>query len=1176
MRMIKPYGRSETTLTHGQQPRRKLRPNTPGDTPVNIVEYAKTHPELIIAQWISAIDKIAAKPHGDKKPTPEQRQFRQRLGEAAFEVLSNQNLLPLPDRKDELEGLWWSKIHPYGKDDDTEKSGWEKGRWYKRFAGGTKPPQADPAAIAEKIRKHLHQQEYRIWPDRPDKRRGRIEARAESIAESVPALPPAFPDGEHPWSDKDKEQYKTAGNIAHQIKLKHEARKKQEEERGFSMRDAAPILFEQYGRLFKDDNGKALPVAGARERFPGLFALHSAVKDAYARILETHRPLTGKKSVTPVFPPDMEALFRLLRAKADNRDLNALTRLGKLIHYQATPSSGADAPGNVIDHWPADVEHSQYRTSAGQAEIKRHEAFVRVWRNTIALAARTLKDWADPDGRIGRDILLQIEKAIKEFRASAYDKKLSLLFGNRSDLFKGQDEDFQKSVLRLALKGWADLRNASFHFKGRRSFVSALKESPEEPIAVPAAHKLLKCDLQERRDRLIAVLRAAHVEYYFDQNRLKALIGAVVNAEPSALPPPLPRFRRVLDRAKKAWDRKPYVLHLPPPDNRAELEKPGRQCRYVVTKTLYERGFPAWLEKQSADTLNEWIERAVERTTKAARTTNKDQRAVARAAGLIHLVEGQGIAHFIDRLSAETATELRVQRGYDSDPDRARKQAKYLDDLRCDVVGQAFKDYLDDADLAWTLDDLSKERPETKCSTLPEPAADPPQQKAEDWEAVLYFLLHLVPVDTIGRLQHQLRKWSILENQASAEAEGAGRLFSLYLDMHDAKFEGSEGVAGAEALKGLFQSDTFAKACPEQPGQDAGRYVPWRGLREILRFGSLGPLMPVFKQHPITAEEVDELMAEEKPGNGEGGLSLIATHQAKREELHNEWTRKKGKKGRFSEQNKTAYRRALKKVVKHRQLAAHVRLNNHNRLHKLLMEVLGRLVDYAGLWERDLYFTTLALIWLRKKKPETIFNSKGRKAVKNGQIVKALRTFLNSQDTDQRAIFCQLQRLFGNDFLDRENGVVRVRNDLAHFNMLQGDPPSLNLTRTVNHTRRLMAYDRKLKNAVSQSIKEMLAREGLNLTWTMQDHDLASATITPRQAVHLEDTEIRENLHGKQFVKMVAALFNGKAQDPDKADILSLDNIRQGGQHTAGRATYGRAGNTRKEDEKPEQQAKKA
>ena len=1125
MRIIKPYGRSSTEFDGKDRLTRKLRRNLTYKTH-EIGEFAETHPELVIAQWISAIDKIAAKPKGDR-PTPEQREFRQRLGEAAFRALTEKKLKSRKNGEPALDKVWWSKIHPYSEEDDKETSGRARGRWYERFAGDTDPSEAVAEDIAKKIYEHLHENEYRIHESSPQKRDGRIAARAASIRNNALRPRPAADSVASRWTGEEKRTYEDKGDVAAEI-----ARKVAEIEknnRRVSMRDAAPLLFEQYRKLFPDGNGKALSIREAREKFPDLFPLHMAVKDAYVRLLKNHK----KKSVAGVLPKDMAALFRLIASKSDNRDLNALVRLGKVIHYAAAPKGNADAPRNVIDNWPGDVTHSHYWTSDGQAKIKRNEAFVRVWRHTIALAAQTAKDWADPNGKIQDDILFNIKRVTGDkFNKSAYGQKLPLLFGNRAGLFTGNEAGFQKSVLRLALEGLAELRNTSFHFTGRGGFVAALKRdfSNMDPAAVAAVHDLLKRDLKEQLTQLIDALRAAHVEHYYDQERLNALIAAIVRTEPGQVP--LPKFNRVLDRVEKAWRRKSFFPRLPPPGKRDALEQhPGRLCRYVVTKTLCERAFPAWLEGQSAETLNRWIERATKRTTQAARKINNDEVAVARAVKLIRLSNGEGIAHFFDRLSAATATEMRVQRGYDSDADKAREQAKYIDDLRCDVVGQAFKAYLDDVKLVWVLKDLNDDLPKNKRSNLdavPQPESDPSPQQAKDWHAVLYFLIHLVPVDAVGRLQHQLRKWTVLERQPSDDVQAVQHLFGLYLDMHDAKFKGSEGVAGAAALKRLFESgQAFSQACPGQPGEDTGHYVPWRGLREILRFGSLKPLMPIFEQQRITAEDVRDLTNLETPESGEGSVSPIAEHQAERERLHEEWVEKKDK---FPEKDRAEYVEALAAVVGHRHLAAHVRLHNHARLYGLLMQVLGRLADYAGLWERDLYFTTLALTSLQKKHPRDIFNKDGRKALNNGQIVNALRKLENSQDVEKQTIFCRMQQLFGKDFLmdgEQGKGAASIRNDLLHFNMLRDPNTQLNLTDSVNRTRRLMAYDRKLKNAVSRSIKEMLAREGLDLTWTMRGHELGSARVKTRQAFHLGGKAIKEDLHGAKFVSMTAALFAG-------------------------------------------------
>ena len=900
MFIIKPYGRSHTDFESEGKLRRKIRLDKDNGRlrakPVDVDEFTKTHPEIVIAQWISAIDKVAAKPRGGE-PTPAQRAFRQRLGEAALELLTGRGLLDLSNRKGELERLWWSKIHPYGREDADKGKGRERGRWYERFAGEAEPADADAVAIAEKVREHLHEREYRIDPGRPDKRLGRITARAASIVRSVPPSVP--PDEGRCWSAQDEKDYEKAGNVAAHIRGRAE---RLEQEAGgrnrLSVRDAAPVLYEQYGRLFRDGNGTALGVREARKKHPGMFALHCAVKDAYARILENHRPVEKgrRKSLARVLPADMGTLFRLVEAKADNRNLNALVRLGKLIHYQAAPSSGRDGPGNVVDDWRPDIARSRYRTAEGQSEIKRTEAFVRVWRNTVALAARTLKDWADPknDKDIG-DVLGRdgIGKATGEkFDAGDYSTKLPLLFGDRNDLFEGKDEAFGKSVLRLALNGWAELRHSSFHFRGRGEFVRTLQYEPAtaDKEAVAAARALLNRDAAGRWDRVTADLRAVHVERYFDQERLDALVEAAAHTEPSRSP--LPRFRRVLDRMEKAWPRKPHLLHLPPPSNRAELEKPGLRRRYSVTKTLYERAFRGWLEKQTAATLNGWIRRAVERATEAARFINRDEHAVARTADLVHLGDGEGIADFVDQLSARTATEFRVQRGYDSDADNARKQSKHLDDLRCDVVGQAFEAYLEDAGLTWVLerpDDALPEEQRSRLDAVPTAAPDSSLKEPKDWEAILYFLVHLVPVDAVNRLRRQLQKWSVLEQKAteSGDARSLARILDLYLEMHDAKFEGGEGMAGARALHDLFETpETFDRVCPTQTDEDRDRYVPWRGLREILRFGCLAPLTPVFQQYPVKADHVDKLEEREKV---EDGVSRIARRQKEREHLHERW-----------------------------------------------------------------------------------------------------------------------------------------------------------------------------------------------------------------------------------------------------------------------------------------------
>lgn len=85
----------------------------------------------------------------------------------------------------------------------------------------------------------------------------------------------------------------------------------------------------------------------------------------------------------------------------------------------------------------------------------------------------------------------------------------------------------------------------------------------------------------------------------------------------------------------------------------------------------------------------------------------------------------------------------------------------------------------------------------SKLEDLKTPPAEPAPLP---WQRVLYYLVHSVPVEEIGRLYHQLRKWSVLEGRPDADALAVQAVFDLYLDMHDAKFEGGASLTAVERL----------------------------------------------------------------------------------------------------------------------------------------------------------------------------------------------------------------------------------------------------------------------------------------------------------------------------------------------------------------------------------------
>lgn len=1192
MRIVKPYGRSHVEPGGPEARKRVLWPRDGMHSPRDLKDFVLTHNEILIAQWISTIDKIATKPGLGNGPTDEQRNFRNRLGNAAWAFLIDRKILSgLDDAavKKHFSSLWRVKIAPYGTDKykprrvqrgrAVPQPPSSKGRWYGRFSNSSNVADVNAADVVLKIHEHLHEAEYRIKGDSPNRTKGRIAARAESITTNV--LRPK--NTSISWAKADCDAYAKAGNIAEEIKAAAKRRENGEDGAGtrrVTINVAAPLLFAHYAKLFVGSDGKPFSISGAQSNAPKLFQLHMAVKDCYSRLLKHHgKDLKAhgdrRRKISDILPDTMDKLFALVDAKKGNRDLNALVRLGKIIHYEASADM-EDSPANSVIQWPADISKSVYWSSDGQSAIKRNEAFVRVWRHALALASRTLTDWADPEGQINGDILLSdpIKKSTGElFNSANYLRKVELLFGNLSNLFKGENDiSFQKNILKFALESTASLRHSAFHFKGLGGFTGALGElgGSTDEASSKAICDLVTTDAKNRAAQLLKTLRGVHVEYFLSNDQSQKLLTALLTAELASLP--LPRFTRMLLRAENVWKNSEGKPLLPAPANRAALENAARLCQYTTLKLLYERSFRCWLQMRDAGILNTYIDRAVSRATKAAQDLNArgdaDRREiiVSRASKLGRINDGETITTFFFNLSAETASEMRVQRGYEGDPNAAREQASHIENFKCEIIALAFVDFLKEKDFSF-LGEISPDEPmpEHASFNLDTLEKQTTETQFEVWQASLYFLIHLVPVSDVSKLLHQIRKWEILASDpveikssiATDQARDVSAVLELYLDMHETKFEGGDVLTGCAAFRDFFESDRlFDQVFLSQSSEASDERIPYRGLREIMRFGHLPALRHVFRQHRIAGKEIEELHEAEEVI---GAKSKIAQWQEQRETLHEKWAREKKA---FAGADLRSYAETLAKVIRHRHLAAQVTLTDHVRLHRLLMSMLGRLVDFSGLWERDLYYATLALIHQAGCRPDQIFNEEGLKCLGKGQIIEALRK--TQKNTTSEKLKSDLFRHFGAG-LNGDVSHVHIRNNFAHFNMLKGTDSGVCFTACVNDARKLMSYDRKLKNAVSQSIAEMLTREGLTLNWTMDtNHSLGKAVLQSRQARHLGKINrpekvdpsqrgkkpmryaVLENLHSKNFVQMAATLFSGTAKDVLDVAEIPIDRIDWG------------------------------
>ena len=233
---------------------------------------------------------------------------------------------------------------------------------------------------------------------------------------------------------------------------------------------------------------------------------------------------------------------------------------------------------------------------------------------------------------------------------------------------------------------------------------------------------------------------------------------------------------------------------------------------------------------------------------------------------------------------------------------------------------------------------------------------------------------------------------------------------------------------------------------------------------------------------------------------------------------------------------KSKYKDVLAKIIRYRELKNKAYLHKPKQMHQLIMALIGRMLSYVQLWERDIYFVLLCFVFLKHSTLEARDTDKNfYKLVNKGQSITAVNNdYLYKEkpferSADIQGICNELRHVF------RINANVELRNNLAHINYLRisnNEAVTLpNFTDLINHLRKMLAYDRKLKNAVAKSMIELLERHNLIISFTVNQHQLKLKSLDSKTIFHFgkqkkREDNIPEKLHSSDFAKLVKKIFN--------------------------------------------------
>lgn len=447
----------------------------------------------------------------------------------------------------------------------------------------------------------------------------------------------------------------------------------------FRSADFGRMLHDHFGTL-KDKTEERSP---QRKR---LWSLHNHARAFYQRLAKSDRfkladrakgertiQIDAQKSIEVndrsfqlkrIVPTDKTALLSVLTGKKRNADIGELIRLGKLVVHASDlslyPDSGdlrkldSQQLSNLFEK-----RLDYLATSDGQAEIKRNEAFTRVWRNAVGLAQRSLRNWVEenpddpltnPNNDSDHDISQTqvIDVAIKrhterEATRAHFWNHSKVLFGSdpagpsgesRKSVLISDDETSNREVMRTFMRVSAELRNRSNHFCTKERLVDLVmgrSDRNEEAlrtdgIVAPFARKeigqkgahavdeqtvrrldeLLNFD--QHMDRKILVDELNAIDFYGhcairDTLGRSALLREMSRST-SGCTISTPRFmaiaRRAVDLAADddaSKSRKRSPLAELNLDNDAITRPGSNRFSVEVLRKLYQRGFRAWLHE---------------------------------------------------------------------------------------------------------------------------------------------------------------------------------------------------------------------------------------------------------------------------------------------------------------------------------------------------------------------------------------------------------------------------------------------------------------------------------------------------------------------------------------------------------------------------------------------------
>ncbi|WP_185493742.1 type VI-A CRISPR-associated RNA-guided ribonuclease Cas13a [Listeria booriae] len=316
--------------------------------------------------------------------------------------------------------------------------------------------------------------------------------------------------------------------------------------------------------------------------------------------------------------------------------------------------------------------------------------------------------------------------------------------------------------------------------------------------------------------------------------------------------------------------------------------------------------------------------------------------------------------------------------------------------------------------------------------------------------------------------------------------------------------KGYEDVMKGYVGDALYEREPYRQSDGKTP-------VLFRGVEQARKYGTETVIQRLFDANP------EFKVSQSNIAEWERQKETIEGTIKRRKDLHDAWAEnpKKPQSDAFLKEYKACCE-AINTYNWHKNKATLVYVNE---LHHLLIDILGRLVGYVAIADRD-------------------FQCMANQYLKSSGHTERVDSWINTTEKYWEKIRRKtwpkhIEKL--HKFMVGENLFVSKRNDrnrIAHLNYLS-PKNKYSLLYLFEKLREMLKYDRKLKNAVTKSLIDLLDKHGMCVVFANlknNNHRLVIASLKPKKLRHLSgkklnDSYIETNQVSEEYCSIVKALL---------------------------------------------------